>query len=107
MGVQLFDRRTRLAMPTEIGLAFLKETSALVEEFDKAIQRLRDHALLNSGMLAIGASHSAISNLAAPALALFHQHHPLITCQLHDDIAETLANMVADGRLDLTIAGRA
>lgn len=107
VGVPLFDRKTRPALPTELGLAFLKETASLVAGFDHAMQRLRDHATLTSGMLAIGASPSAISNLVAPVLALFRQQHPGIACQLYDDVAETLASMVAEGQLDLAIAGRA
>ena len=107
VGAPLFDRRTRPSMPTELGLAFLKDTAPLVEGLDHAMQRLRNHATLHSGTLTIGASPSAISDLVAPALALFRQQHPGIACQLHDDIAETLASMVADGHLDLAIAGRA
>ena len=107
VGVQLFDRRTRPAMPTKPGLAFLKETAPLVEGLDHAMRRLRDHAALNSGILAIGASPSAISGLVAPVLALFRRLHPGVACRLHDDIAEILAGMVADGHLDLAIAGRA
>lgn len=107
VGVPLFDRKTRPARPTEIGLAFLKETAVLVEGFDHAMQRLRDHATLTSGLLAIGASPSAISDLVAPVLAQFRRQHPGIACQVRDDVAETLASMVADGQLDLAIAGRA
>ena len=57
--------------------------------------------------LLLGASPSAISELLAPVLAGFLGNRPGLRCTLHDDIAETLAGMVSDGRLDLAVAGRA
>lgn len=106
-GAPLFDRTTRPPSPTPLGLAFLRETAPLVAGLDRAVERLSDQARLNAGSLAIGASPSAISGLVAPALARFRLLYPGVACQLHDDIAEALADMVADGRLDLAIAGRA
>lgn len=106
-GAPLFDRTTRPPAPTRLGLHFLRDTAPIMTELDLAVERLRGQAGLTMGNLAIGASPSAISELVAPALATFRQQHQGIFCQLHDDIAETLAVMVADGRLDLAVAGRA
>ena len=106
-GISLFDRKQRPAKPTEVGLAFLEETRPLLDGFDRAVSRLREASDLSRGNLAIGASPSAISGLLAPALASFRKTHPGITITLYDDIAEHLAQMVAQGKLDLAIAGRA
>nr|WP_319484338.1 LysR family transcriptional regulator [uncultured Cohaesibacter sp.] len=106
-GLSLFDRKQRPPKPTELGLAFLEETRPLLDGFDRALLRLRESADLSRGSLAIGASPSAISGLLAPALSAFRKAYPGITITLYDEIAERLAQMVAHGKLDLAIAGRA
>lgn len=107
IGAPLFDRKTRPATMTSLAHDFLADTAPLVEGMDRAIIRLRQRAGLETGTLAIGASPSAISELIAPILSGFIAKYPGIHCTLHDDIAERLAEMVSDGRLDIAIAGRA
>ncbi|WP_347309876.1 LysR family transcriptional regulator [Defluviimonas sp. SAOS-178_SWC] len=107
IGAPLFDRSTRPPSVTPLGRDFLRDTEPLLEGMDRAIKRLRQSAGLEQGALSIGASPSAISELVAPVLAEFLNDNPGISCVIHDDIAEELAGMVSDGRLDLAIAGRA
>lgn len=107
IGAPLFDRATRPPAVTPLGRDFLRETEPLLEGMDRAVTRLRQSAGLEAGSLSIGASPSAISELIAPVLAGFLAGRPAIRCVLHDDIAERLAAMVSEGRLDLAIAGRA
>ena len=106
-GGALFDRRSRPPAPTPLGLDFLKETEPLLAALDKSLNRLRDHARGLRGTLRIGAAPSAITPMVAPVIAAFRAAHPEVILTLHDDVAETLAEMVADNRLDLAIAGRA
>ncbi|WP_172327645.1 LysR family transcriptional regulator [Mangrovicoccus sp. HB161399] len=106
-GGPLFDRRSRPPEPTPLGLGFLEETRPLLAALDGAVRHMRARARGLEGRLRIGAAPSAISPLVAPALAAFRRLHPGIAVTLHDDIAETLARMVAEGGLDLAIAGRA
>lgn len=107
IGAALFDRSIRPAAMTPLAHAFLDDTAPLLEGMDRAVTRLRQNAGLETGSLAIGASPSAISELLAPLLADFLADKPQVRCLLHDDIAENLAGMVADGQLDMAIAGRA
>lgn len=107
IGAPLFDRTTRPASMTPLARDFLADTAPLVDGMDRAVTRLRQRAGLEVGRLAIGAAPSAISELIAPVLAGFLGRYPGIHCTLHDDIAERLAQMVADGQLDVAIAGRA
>lgn len=107
IGAPLFDRTVRPAALTPLARDFIEDTSPMLAGLDRAVTRLRQNADLEQGALALGASPSAISELVGPALAAYHHHHPGIRCVLHDDIAENLAQMVADGRLDLAVAGRA
>ncbi len=106
LGAPLFDRSSRPAAITPLGHAFLAETAPLVEGMDRALTRLRQNAGLVHGTLAIGASPSAISDLVVPMLKGFLADHPGIHCLVRDDIAERLAEMVAEGALDLALAGR-
>lgn len=106
-GGALFDRRSRPPAPTPLGLAFLKDTAPVLEALDLSLSRVRDRARGRQASLRIGATPSAITPLVAPAIMAFRRAHTEVTLTLHDDIAETLAEMVADDRLDLAVAGRA
>ena len=107
IGAPLFDRRTRPPSITPLGENFLLDTEPLLDGMDRAVSRLRQSAGLEDGTLLLGASPSAISEILVPILQDFLHIRPGLRCTLHDDIAETLARMVSDGRLDLAIAGRA
>lgn len=106
-GGALFDRRSRPPEPTALGLAYLEDTRPLLDEIDRSLTRLRDRARGLQGTVRIGATPSAISDRIAPAITAFRAAHPGYAVLLHDDIAETLAQMVAEDRLDLAVAGRA
>lgn len=107
VGAPLFDRSTRPPSITPLGLGFLQDTGTLLADMDRAITKLRKGAGLEYGKLSIGASPSVISDVVAPVLTQFLRENPSIDCVIHDDIAEELAHRVADGALDLAIAGRA
>lgn len=107
IGAPLFDRRTRPPTMTPLARAFLEDSRPLLDSLDMAVTRLRQRAGLEMGSLFIGASPSVISTLLAPQLAIFLAEKPEVRCLIHDDVAETLAQMVAEGRLDLAVAGRA
>ena len=106
-GGALFDRRSRPPVPTPLGLEFLTDTAPLLDALEQSLIRLRARARGLHGTLRLGAAPSAITPLIAPAIARFRAEHPGVILTLHDDVAETLAAMVADGRLDLAAAGRA
>ncbi len=107
IGSPLFDRRTRPPSMTPLGRDFIDDTAPLLDGMERAVDRLRQRAGLQEGTLHLGASPSAISELLAPVLSGFLVGRPGINCVLHDDIAERLAGMVSQGRLDIAIAGRA
>jgi DNA-binding transcriptional LysR family regulator len=106
IGAPLFDRRTRPPTMTPLGRDFLEDTAFLLDGMSRAVQRLRQSTGLEQGSLVLGASPSAISELLAPILADFLKVNPGLDLTLHDDIAERLAGLVADGQIDLAVAGR-
>ena len=107
LGAPLFDRSQRPPVPTPLALSLLRETAPLLIGLDHAITKARAVAGLQEGYLAVGSAPSAISELIGPALARFRARHPGIRCLLRDDVAEKLAELVAEGSLDLAVAGRA
>lgn len=104
-GVALFDRRMRPPQLTPAGREFLDETRPALDALDLALGRLRETADLGRGQLSLGASPSTIGDLVAPVLRRFRQDHPAIALRLYDGPADDLARMVAEGDLDLAIAG--
>ncbi|WP_245962888.1 LysR family transcriptional regulator [Roseovarius halotolerans] len=107
VGSPLFDRSQRPPAPTPTALTFLQEAAPLLDGLDRAITRLQTRGVQGAGTLNVGCSPSAISELVAPALSRFRGLYPEVRLRIHDDIAETLARMVVDGKLDLAVAGRA
>lgn len=106
LGAPLFDRSHRPPAITPFGRDVLAETAPMLDGMQRALTRLRQNAGLQSGTLSIGAAPSAISDLVVPHLRSYLAAHPGIQCLVHDDIAERLAEMVAEGALDLAFAGR-
>jgi DNA-binding transcriptional LysR family regulator len=105
VGASLFDRRIRPPQPTEIAYSLIAQTQPFLDGLDNAFESIRESVDLERGRLRLGASPSAISKFVAPALARFRRLYPKIAITLHDDIAERLASLVAEGHLDLAIAG--
>lgn len=106
-GGALFDRTQRPPAPTALALTFLQETAPLVEGLDRAMLRLQAGGKAKGGLLTIGCTPSAISDLVAPVLAQMRRADPALHLRVHDDIAEHLARGVIEGDLDLAVAGRA
>ncbi|TJZ90163.1 LysR family transcriptional regulator [Paracoccus gahaiensis] len=104
-GLPLFDRRMRPPQITPAGRDFLVETAPVLQDMARAMARMQDRARLGSGRLSIGASPSAIRDLLAPALRVFRCDHPGVELIVHDGPADQLAQEVAEGVLDLAIAG--
>ena len=104
-GLALFDRRMRPPQPTPEGLALIDESRPAIQALDRALARLHDSAGLRQGRLMLGASPSAVAGVLAPALRRFRASHPGVGLVLHDGPADELAAKVADGTLDLAIAG--
>lgn len=104
-GLPLFDRRMRPPQITPAGRSFLADTAPVLQDMARAMARMQDSARLGSGRLSIGASPSAIRDLLAPALRVFRADHPGVELIVHDGPADQLAELVAEGVLDLAIAG--
>lgn len=104
-GLPLFDRRMRPPQITPAGQDLLADTTPVLQEMARAMARIQDSARLESGRLSIGASPSAIRDLLAPALRVFRAEHPKVELIVHDGPADQMAELVAEGTLDLAIAG--
>lgn len=106
-GGALFDRSQRPPAPTALALTFLQETAPLIDGLDRALVRLQAGGHATGGLLTIGCTPSAISDLVAPVLGQLRRDDPGLRVRVADDIAEHLARGVVEGDLDLAVAGRA
>lgn len=106
-GGALFDRSQRPPAPTALALTFLQETAPLIEGLDRALVRLQTGSGTKGGLLTVGCTPSAISDLVAPVLGRMRRADPGLRVRVEDDIAEHLARGVVEGDLDLAVAGRA
>ncbi|OLP60873.1 transcriptional regulator [Xaviernesmea oryzae] len=105
-GTRIFDRASRPVRPTEDGRRFLDHARDVLDRFELSLHGLRQIGALQTGRVTIGAAPSSVQDYLADALARFCQDYPGVDVVIHDDVAERLAAMVADRRLDFALAGQ-
>lgn len=101
LGTRLVDRSTRPPTLTPDGEALIHEARRLLRVLDdiEAIGRADRLA----GRLAVGVVPTAMTHLAAPALAALRQQHPDVGLSVHSGLSGELAPAVAAGELDAAI----
>src|SRR5450432_2342375 len=92
LGVVLIQRTTRVAQPTEAGLAFHRRVSAAFRELAVAETELRDTSETLSGILRLAGSAYFVGHYVAPAIRDFSLQHPGVKFDLRisEDFIEPL-----------------
>jgi DNA-binding transcriptional LysR family regulator len=91
LGVELIQRTTRRAQPSEAGLAFHARIKAALADIDLARSELAEHGARIDGLLRIGGSTQFSAPYVVPVIAAFMERYPEVSVEL----------VVADQRADL------
>jgi LysR family carnitine catabolism transcriptional activator len=103
LGGKLLTRTTRSVALTPEGKAFYPVVRRLLSDWEQSLQDVRNHFELRRGKLDIAAMPTYTTNLLPQILAQFHGQHPNINVTVHDVIAESVVEMVREGRCELGV----
>jgi len=103
LGGKLLARTTRSVSLTPEGKAFYPVARRLLTDWEQSLQDVRNHFALRRGKLDIAAMPTYTTNLLPQVLAHFHRQYPDINVTIHDVIAESVVEMVREGRCELGV----
>ena len=100
---KLLARSVRGVVPTEAGVIFYRHAQAVLRQLD----RLRDDVAFASdhpgGLVSIGMPTSVANILAAPLIAAAQARYPLIQLQITESLSGHLEELIANGRIELSV----
>ncbi|WP_354595877.1 LysR substrate-binding domain-containing protein [Hydrogenophaga sp. 2FB] len=103
LGVQLFVRHSRGAMPTDEALFLLERASFLLRYAEQMRQDMKALQRDARGPVAIGVSPGLALLLAVPLTRAVHQRLPGVRLRLVEGFAPTLHSMLLQGTVDLAV----
>jgi len=103
LGGKLFARTTRSVALTPEGKAFYPVARRLLSDWEQSLQDVRNHFALRRGKLDIAAMPTYTTNMLSRTLGQFHAQYPDINVTVHDVIAESVVEMVREGRCELGV----
>ena len=103
LGVQLFDRSSRGAVPTEAGLALLPRAQRILAEVRETISGVKEDVEAGRGPLSVGAIPTIAPYLMPPVLSQFLEEHPECELTVREDLTDRLIEAVVDHQLDAAI----
>jgi DNA-binding transcriptional LysR family regulator len=106
VGLPLFDRSTRPALPGAEASIFLEDARDILTRFETLMTDLRRIGSLQLGVVRVGVAPSIALHLLAPALTTFRAEHPKIDIEVYDDVAGKVADLVREGIVDMGIVAR-
>ncbi|MBE9538978.1 MAG: LysR family transcriptional regulator [Proteobacteria bacterium] len=104
VGGKLLARSTRSVALTPEGAEFLPVVQRLLEDWDRSLDDVHNLFVLKRGKLDIAAMPTYASSLLPEILVEFHRLYTDINVTIHDVIAESVVDMVRDGRVELGIS---
>lgn len=103
LGMPLFDRKTRPLTLTPAGEAYISAVKQALQLERELEQRMNDIRDLHTGSLLIGGTHYLNAYILPEILSGFSRKFPGIRLQLVEHSAATLAEMLSERELDLTL----
>ena len=103
VGGKLLARSTRSLALTPEGAEFYPVVQRLLADWDRSLEDVHNLFALRRGKLDIAAMPTFASSLLPSILGEFHRQYAAINITVHDVIAESVVDMVRDGRVELGI----
>lgn len=103
LGGKLLARTTRAVALTPEGSEFYLIAQRLLADWEHSLEDVHNLFSLRRGKLAIASMPTFASSLLPPILGVYHDLHPTINVTVHDVIAESVVDMVRQGRVELGV----
>ncbi|GAB3280622.1 LysR family transcriptional regulator [Parahaliea aestuarii] len=104
LGGRLFTRSTRSLALTPEGEAFYPVVKRLLSDWDRALEDVHNRFALRRGKLHVAAMPTFTASRLPALLARFHRTYPDINVTVHDVVAESVVEMVRQGRAELGVS---
>lgn len=104
VGGKLFARTTRSLELTPEGAEFFPVAQRLLEDWNRSLEDVHNLFTLRRGKLDIAAMPTFASSLLPQILAEYHHQYTDIKVTIHDVIAESVVDMVREGRVELGVS---
>lgn len=106
LGVRLFERRGRRAVPTIAGDSFLKQAERVLAEVDRLRDQMDEFKDLRRGRVALGVLPSVGTRLLPDILRSYHRRYPGVELMMTEqdlDASSEFQRRVHQGELDLAV----
>ena len=103
VGGSLLARSTRSVALTPEGEEFYPVVQRLLSDWDRSLEDVHNLFALRRGVLDIAAMPTFASSLLPRILAEYHRQYGGVKVTVHDVIAESVVDMVRDGRAELGV----
>lgn len=106
LGVRLFERLGRRAVPTRSGESFLVQAERVLAEVDVLLEQMEEIKDVRRGRLALGVLPSVGTRLLPDVLRAYHQRHPgveVVMLEQDLDASAEFQRRVYQGELDLAV----
>lgn len=103
IGGSLLTRTTRTLSLTPEGREFLPVAKRLLNDWDTAIENVRNHFLLRRGKISIAAMPSFACNQLPLVFVEYKKQYPSVNVSIQDVVAEQVLELVRSGRVEIGI----
>ncbi len=100
---RVVDRSTRRISITEVGRELYPLFSQMIDDLDRALANIADHAQLKKGIVRVAAPQLMACTLLPGAIAAWYRRHPEVKISLADSPVESVTARVLSGESDLGI----
>lgn len=101
---QLLIRTAKGVKPTDAGKILYKHAQLMLKQFEQARVEVRNASQTLTGKVSVGlAPGTAAAELALPLLKTVRSRHPDVLLHLNENFGTTLADLIADGRMDMAV----
>lgn len=101
LATRLLQRTSRGVVPTDAGLAFLRQAQLALRHADEAVRSAREARL--SGQVSVGFAPSTAAVLGVPFIAAMRERYPNVRLRLVETLSGNLGAMLDSRRLDLAV----
>lgn len=101
---QLLVRTAKGVTPTEAGKILYRHAQLILKQVEQARVEVRNASHTLTGKVSVGlAPGTAAAQLALPLLRTVRARHPDVLLHLNENFGTTLAELIADGRMDMAV----